>query len=162
MIMRCTIHPATAQDVASVVIGHDSWSQDTDEGGRNGLDALLEACAMSRQVWTAANAEGDPLAFIGAAPWAEDSGRGRLWFVILAAYNGNDADLKSVMRLTVTEMLQVFAQLENHVSSEKAWALELMRDAGFTVEPAQPTTDGGRRHRVWIDADAIGGACPAA
>jgi hypothetical protein len=160
--MRCTIHPATAQDVASAVIGHYAWSQDTNEGGRDNLDALLEACAMSRQVWTAANAKGDPLAFIGAAPWAEDSGRGRLWFVILAAYNGNDADLKSVMRLTVTEMLQVFAQLENHVSSEQAWALELMRDAGFTVEPAEATPNGVRGHRVWIDADTVGAALPSA
>lgn len=43
-----------------------------------------------------------------------------------------------VMRLSVAEMLQVFAQLENHVSTEKAWALGLMRDADFTVEPARP------------------------
>ena len=73
---------------------------------------------------------------------------------MLAAFDGNDADLKSVMRLTVGEMLQVFGQLENHVSSEKAWALDLMRDAGFTVDPARP--DGVPRHRVWIDADAAG------
>ncbi|SEP50752.1 hypothetical protein SAMN02990966_07756 [Rhodospirillales bacterium URHD0017] len=160
--MRCTIHPATAQDVARVVIGHDSWSRDAGEGGLNGLDALLEACAMSRQVWTASNAAGDPLAFIGAAPWADDAGRGRLWFIILAAYDGNDADLKSVMRLTVGEMLQEFGQLENHVSSEKAWALELMREAGFTVAPAHPAADGVCRHRVWIDADAQGSAFSAA
>ena len=160
--MRCTIHPATAQDVATVVMGHTAWSQDAEEGGRDCLDALLEACAMSRQVWTASNADGDPLAFIGAAPWADDAGCGRLWFVILAAYDGNDADLTSVMRLTVGEMLQVFGQLENHVSTEKAWALELMRDAGFTVEPAHPAADGVCRHRVWIDADAAGGAFPTA
>ena len=156
--MRCTIHPATAQEVASVVIGHDGWSQDPDQGGRECMDALLEACAMSRQVWTASTAEGDPLAFIGAAPWDEDSGRGKLWFVVLAAYDGNDADLKSVIRLTVAEMLQVFGHLENHVSIEKAWALELMRGAGFTVEPAQATADGVHRHRVWIDAGAVGNA----
>jgi hypothetical protein len=160
--MRCTIHPATAQDVASVVIGLDGWSQNPAQGDREGMDTLLEACAMSRQVWTASNAQGDPLAFIGAAPWAEDSGRGKLWFVILAAYDGNDADLKSVIRLTVAEMLQVFGHLENHVSIEKAWALELMRGAGFTVEPAQATADGVHRHRVWIDAGAVGSAFSAA
>jgi hypothetical protein len=53
-------------------------------------------------------------------------------------------------------MLQDFAHLENHVSTEQAWALELMRDAGFTVEPALVSRDGGRRHRVWIDADTAG------
>jgi hypothetical protein len=160
--MRCTIHPTTAQDVASVVIGHAAWSQGTEEGGRDCLDALLEACAMSRQVWTAANSEGDPLAFIGAAPWADDARRGRLWFVVLAAYDGNDADLKSIMRLTVGEMLQDFSQLENNVSAEKAWALDLMRDAGFTVEPAQTATDGVWRHRVWIDARGPDGRFAAA
>ena len=56
------------------------------------------------------------------------------------------------MRLTLMEMLQVFSQLENHVSAEKAWALELMRDVGFTVEPALGSPHGAR-HRVWIDAD---------
>ena len=159
--MRCTIHPTTAQDVANVVIGHTAWTQDAGETDRECLDALLEACAISRQVWTAANREGDPLAFIGAAPWADDAGRGRLWFIILAAYDGNDADLKSIMRLTVGEMLQVFGQLENHVSTEKVWALELMREAGFTVEPAHPAADGVSRHRVWIEAAAGGGAFPA-
>jgi hypothetical protein len=156
--MRCTIHPATAQDVANVVIGHEAWSHDGEHAGRESLEALVEACAVSQQVWTAATAEGDPLAFIGAAPWAEDGGRGRLWFVVLAAYDGNDADLKSVMRLTVVEMLQAFVQLENHVSAEKAWALDLMRGAGFTVEPAQASPDGVSRHRVWIDAGALGRA----
>ena len=160
--MRCTIHPATAQDVASVVVGHDAWAEDPGSAGQVCLDALLEACAMSRQVWTAANAAGDPLAFIGAAPWADDAERGRLWFVILGAYDGNDADLKSIMRLTITEMLQVFEQLENHVGADKGWALELMRDAGFTVEPVQVTPQGDLRHRVWIDAEAIGGALPTA
>ena len=154
--MRCTIHPATAQDVANVVVGHTSWAEDAADGERSCRDALLEACAISRQIWTATNADGDPLAFIGAAPWADDAGRGRLWFVVLAAYDGNDADLKSVMRLTVGEMLQVFGQLENHVSPEKAWALELMRDAGFTIEPMLPFPDGISRHRVWIDASASG------
>jgi hypothetical protein len=125
------------------------------------MDALLEACAVSRQVWTAANSAGHPLAFIGAAPWADDAGRGRLWFVILGAYDGNDADLKSVMRLTVGEMLQVFGQLENHVGVEKVWALDLMRDAGFTVEPPHPAADGVCRHRVWIDAGATTDASPA-
>lgn len=153
--MRCTIHLATAQDVANVLIGHKPWSQDT-ENNRHWLDALLEACAMSRQVWTAANADDEPLAFIGAAPSPDDSDCGRLWFVILEAYDGNDADLKSVMRLTVVEMLQVFTALENHVTAEKAWALELMRDAGFTVEPALASPDGVCRHRVWIDADSAG------
>lgn len=154
--MRCTIHPATAQDVASVVIGHDAWPQRADGSDRDCLDALLEACAMSRQVWTASNAQGAPLAFIGAAPWMENTDRGRLWFVIFGAYD--DADLKSAMRLTVLEMLQVFGQLENHVSTEKVWALELMRDAGFTVEPAHVTPDGSSRHRVWIHAGTAGGA----
>jgi len=158
--MRCTIHPATAQDIANVVLGHDNASTAGDGGVR--LDALLEACAISRQVWTAANADGDPLAFIGAAPWAEDADRGRLWFVVLAAYDGNEVDLKSVMRLTVAEMLRVFGQLENNVGADKTWALALMRDAGFTVEAPQLTADGERRHRVWIDADAIGGAAPTA
>lgn len=154
--MRCTIHLATAQDVANVVIGHDAWSRETEESSRNCLNALLEACAMSRQVWTAANRRGEPLAFIGAAPWAEDTSRGRLWFVVLAAYDGNEVDLKSAMRLTVGEMLQVFAKLENHVSPEKAWALELLRGAGFTVEPADASPGGVCRHRVWIDAAAAG------
>lgn len=160
--MRCTIHPTTAQDVANVVIGHTSWAHGGAEGDRNCGHALLEACAMSRQVWTAANAEGDPLAFIGVAPWHDNAERGRLWFVILAAYDGNDADLKSIMRLTIGEMLQVFGVLENHVSTDKGWALELMRDAGFTVEPAHPAADGVPRHRVWIGADAVGAALPAA
>ena len=160
--MHCTIHPTTAQDVANVVVGHTAWSSDAAANDRDCLDALLEACAISRQVWTAENAKGDALAFIGAAPWADDAGRGRLWFVVLAAYDGNDADLKSVMRLTVGEMLQVFGQLENHVSIEKAWALELMRHAGFTIEPAHPAADGVCRHRVWIDADPAGGTFPAA
>jgi hypothetical protein len=155
--MRCTIHPATAQDVASVAIAHQTASQDT---SREWLEALLEACAMSRQVWTAANAQGEPLAFIGAAPWTDDPERGRLWFVVLATYDVNDGDLKAVMRLTLMEMLQVFSHLENHVSAEKAWALELMRDVGFTVEPALGSPEGAR-HRVWIDADATG-ALPAA
>jgi hypothetical protein len=150
--MRCTIHPATAQDVASVAIAHQAGSHDS---SRDWLDALLEACAMSPQVWTAANTEGEPLAFIGAAPWADDPDRGRLWFVVLATHDVNDGDLKAVMRLTLMEMLQVFSRLENHVSPEKAWALELMRDAGFTVEPALPSPD-GTRHRVWIDGDATG------
>ena len=150
--MRCTIHLATAQDVASVAIAHQTESQD---GSREWLEALLEACAMSRQVWTAANAQGEPLAFIGAAPWANDPDRGRLWFVVLAAYDVNDGDLKAVMRLTLMEMLQVFSHLENHVSAEKAWALELMRDVGFTIEPALGSPDGAR-HRVWIDADGAG------
>jgi hypothetical protein len=150
--MRCTIHPATAQDVASVAIAHQTETQDS---SREWLGALLEACAMSRQVWTAANAQGQPLAFIGAAPWTEDPDRGRLWFVVLASYDVNDGDLKAVMRLTLIEMLQVFGQLENHVSAEKAWALELMRDVGFTVEPALGSPDGAR-HRVWIDADSAG------
>jgi hypothetical protein len=154
--MRCTIHPTTAQDLASVVTSHDASSPYAAEGRQDWPDALLEACAMSRQVWTAANAQGDPLAFIGAAPWADDTDRGRLWFVVLAAYDGNGADLKSVIRLTLAEMLQDFAHLENHVSTEQAWALELMRDAGFTVEPALVSRDGGRRHRVWIDADTAG------
>lgn len=145
--MRCTIHPTTAQDVASVVIGRAAWAVD---GGDDCMDTLLEACASSRQVWTASNADGEPLALIGAAPWTEDSGRGRLWFVVLSAYGGDEAGLKMVMRLSVAEMLQVFAQLENHVSTEKAWALALMRGAGFTVEPAQPSPDGVERHRVWI------------
>lgn len=157
--MRCTIHPATVQEVANVVIGHDAWS---DGAGREGLDALLEACAMSRQVWTAADAKGDPLAFIGAAPWSDDDGCGRLWFVVLGAYDGDDEDLKSVMRLIVQEMLQVFVQLENHVSSDKAWALELMRGAGFIVEPARTTPDGDIRHRVWIDPRKAGAAFPTA
>ncbi len=161
--MRCTIHPTTAQDVANVVIGHAARGPESeDDSSRESLDSLLEACAMSRQVWTAANAEGEPLALIGAAPWTEDSGRGRLWFVVLAAYRGSDNDLTSVMRLTVSEMLQVFAQLENNVSAEKAWALKLMRDAGFTVEPAQASHDGVDRHRVWIEADASHGVLPAA
>lgn len=159
--MRCTIHPTTAQDVASVVIGHAAWSRSGEEDGRDCLEALLEACAMSRQVWTAANADGDPLAFIGAAPWSDDAGRGRLWFVVLSAYDGNDDDLTSLMRLTVSEMLQVFSQLENNVSTEKAWALELMREAGFTVEPAQTAADGICRHRVWIDAIGLGGPLPS-
>ena len=106
--MRCTIHPATAQDVASVAIAHQTISQDT---CREWLEALLEACAMSRQVWTAATAQGKPLAFIGAAPWTDDHDRGRLWFVVLATYDVNDGDLKAVMRLTLMEMLQVFSQL---------------------------------------------------
>lgn len=148
--MHCTIHPTTAQDVANVVIGHVAWAGYGDEAGRDCMDTLLEACAISRQVWTASNAEGEPVALIGAAPWMQDSGRGRLWFVVLSAYGGNEADLKSVMRLSVTEMLQVFAQLENHVSTEKAWALGLMREAGFTIEPAQASADGVDRHRVWI------------
>lgn len=156
--MRCTIRPATAQDVANVVIGHEAWSQDVEPPGRDCLDALLGACAISRQVWTAEYPKGEPLAFIGAAPWPEDASRGQLWFVILAAYDGNHADLRSVMQLTVAEMLQVFAQLENHVGTEKAWALELMREAGFTVEPARAAADGICRHRVWIDAGAPGGA----
>jgi hypothetical protein len=160
--MRCTIHLATAQDVANVLIGHKPWSRDVDENSRHWLNALLEACAMSRQVWTAANAHGEPLAFIGAAPFPEDAGRGRLWFVVLEAYDGNDGDLKSVMRLTVVEMLQVFAELENHVGPEKAWALELMRDAGFTVEPALASPDGVCRHRVWIDAGTAGSSFSAA
>lgn len=149
--MQCTIHPTTAQDVANVVIGHAAWA----EGGHDGSDCvgtLLEACAISRQVWTASNAEGEPVALFGAAPWMQDSGRGRLWFVVLSAYGGNEADLRSVMRLSVTEMLQVFGRLENHVSTEKAWALGLMRDAGFTVEPARSSADGVQRHRVWIGA----------
>jgi hypothetical protein len=150
--MRCTIHLATAQDVACVAIAHHTESHD---GSREWLEALLEACAMSRQVWTAANAQGEPLAFIGAAPWTDDPDRGRLWFVVLAAYDVNDGDLKAVMRLTLMEMLQVFSHLENHVSAEKAWALDLMRDVGFTVEPALGSPDGAR-HRVWIDADAAG------
>jgi hypothetical protein len=150
--MRCTIHPATAQDVAGVAIAHQAASQDS---SREWLEAMLEACAMSRQVWTAANAQGEPLAFIGAAPWTEDPARGRLWFVVLATYDVNDGDLKAVMRLTLMEMLQVFSRLENHVSPEKAWALELMRDVGFTVEPALGSPD-GPRHRVWIDADGAG------
>jgi hypothetical protein len=158
--MRCTIHPTTAQDVANIVIGHAAWTGDSDEEG-DCMGALLEACAVSPQVWTASNAEGDPVALIGAAPWTQDSGRGRLWFVVLSAYGGNEADLTMAMRLSVTEMLQVFAQLENRVSTEKAWALGLMRDAGFTVEPAQPSPDGVRRHRVWIDAGAVNGARPA-
>ena len=156
--MRCTMHPTTAQDLASVVIGHESWSQDVDEAGGDGLTALLEACAISQQVWTAVNADGDPLAFIGAVPWGEDSSRGRLWFTILAAYDGNDADLASAMRLTVAEMLQVFARLENHVSAEKGWALALMREAGFAIDPAQGAADGVWRHCVWIDAGARNGA----
>jgi hypothetical protein len=135
-----------------VAIAHQTTSQDT---GREWLQALLEACAMSRQVWTAANAQGEPLAFIGAAPWTDDPDRGRLWFVVLATYDVNDGDLKGVMRLTLMEMLQVFSQLENHVSAEKAWALELMRDVGFTVEPALGSPDGAC-HRVWIDAGAAG------
>jgi len=150
--MRCTIHLATAQDIASVAIAHQTESQDS---SREWLEALLEACAMSRQVWTAANAQGEPLAFIGAAPWTDDPDRGRLWFVVLAAYEVNDGDLKAVMRLTLMEMLQVFRHLENHVSAEKAWALDLMRDVGFTVEPALGSPDAAR-HRVWIDADAAG------
>jgi hypothetical protein len=155
--MRCTIRLTTAQDIANVVIGHEAWSQDVDQPGRDCVDALLDACAISRQVWTAAYSEGEPLAFIGAAPWPQDSSRGRLWFVILAAYDGNDADLTSIMQLTVAEMLQVFARLENHVSTEKAWALELMREAGFAVEPAHTSADGVCRHRVWIDAGAPAG-----
>ena len=75
-------------------------------------------------------------------------------------YDVNDGDLKAVMRLTLMEMLQVFSQLENHVSAEKAWALELMRDVGFTVEPALGSPDGAR-HRVWIDADAAGAVSAA-
>ncbi|MBI2735124.1 MAG: hypothetical protein HYX38_00995 [Rhodospirillales bacterium] len=160
--MRCTIHPATAQDIANIVIGHAARTHDAEDDGHDYLDVLLEACAGSRQVWTASNAEGEPLALIGAAPWAQDRGRGRLWFVILAAYGGNDADLASVVRQSVMEMLQVFAQLENHVSTEKAWALGLMRDAGFTIEPAQASPDGIDRHRVWIDAGITNGAAPAA
>lgn len=117
---------------------------------------------MSRQVWTASNAAGNPLAFIGAIPWAEDTGRGRLWFVLLTAYDGNDADLTSVMQLVVSEMLQVFAQLENHISEEKGWALELMREVGFTVEPAHPGMDGVCRHRVWINAGGSAGRFAAA
>jgi hypothetical protein len=155
--MRCTIHPAPAQDVASVAVAHQAGSQDS---SGEWLEALLEACAMSRQVWTAANAQGEPLAVIGAAPWTDDPDRGRLWFVVLAAYDVNDGDLKAVMRLTLMEMLQVFSQLENHVSAEKAWALELMRDVGFTVEPALGSPEGAR-HRVWIDADAAGAVSAA-
>ena len=102
-------HPSCdAQDVASVTIAHQTASQDT---SREWLEALLDACAMSRQVWTAANAQGEPLAFIGAAPWTDDHDRGRLWFVVLATYDVNDGDLKAVMRLTLMEMLQVFSQL---------------------------------------------------
>ncbi len=158
--MRCTIHPATAQDIANVVIGHAASTQAAEDDAH--LDALLEACAVSRQVWTASNAEGEPLALIGAAPWTQDGGRGRLWFVILAPYGGNDSDLASAMRQSVTEMLRVFGQLENQVSAEKSWALGLMREAGFTVEPAQVSADGVDRHRVWIDAGITNGAYPAA
>ncbi len=156
LAVRCTIHPATAQDIANVVIGHAAWAHDAEDDRHDCLDTLLEACAVSRQVWTASNAEGEPLALIGAAPWAQDDGRGRLWFVILAAYGGNEADLAWVMKQSVGEMLQVFAQLENHVSAEKAWALGLMRNAGFTVEPAQASPDGVDRHRVWIDGNVNG------
>lgn len=156
--MRCTIHPATAQDIANIVIGHATRPLDAADDGHDCLEMLIEACAVSRQVWTASNAEGEPLALIGAAPWAQDDERGRLWFVILAAYGGNDADLALVMRQSVVEMLHVFAQLENHVSAEKAWALRLMRKAGFTVEPAQASPDGVERHRVWIDAAVTNGA----
>lgn len=156
--MHCTIRPASARDLANVVIGHHAWTQDAEQAAGDCLDTLLEACAISRQVWTAANADGDPLAFIGAAPWTEDAGRGRLWFVILAAYDGNEAALASAMRLTVAELLQGFARLENHVSIDKAWALGLMSAAGFAVEPAQAAADGVCRHRVWIDAGKADGA----
>ncbi len=158
VVMRCTIHPTTVQDVANVLLGHGSWTGDGAEDGRDCMQALLEACAVSQQVWTASTADGEPLALIGAAPWMQDRGLGRLWFVVLSAYGGNEADLTMVMRLSVAEMLQVFAQLENHVSAEKAWALGLMRGAGFTVEAAQPSPDGVERHRVWIDAGGASGA----
>lgn len=148
--MHCTIHPTTAQDVAND--RSCRWVREGDDAGSDCMETLLEACAISRQVWTASNAAGEPVALIGAAPWMQDSGRGRLWFVVLSAYGGNEADLRSVMRLSVMEMLQVFAQLENHVSTERAWALGLMRDAGFTIEPAQASADGVERHRVWIGA----------
>lgn len=160
--VRSTIHPATAQDIANIVIGHVAWAHDLEDDRHDCLDMLLEACAVSRQVWTASNAEGEPLAMIGAAPWTQDSGRGRLWFVILAAQGDNDADLTSAMRQSVVEMLRVFAQLENHVSADKVWALGLMRNAGFTVEPAQLSSDGVDRHRVWIGAGITNGGPRAA
>lgn len=150
--MLCTIHPATAQDVANVVIDHAAWANEADEDSRDCLETLLEACAMSRQVWTASNRQGERLAFIGAAPWADDPDVGRFWFVVLRASGGDNTDLKSGLKLIVAQMLQVFGTLENHVGSEKSWALELMRDAGFRVDPPHTTLEGASHHRVWIDA----------
>ena len=154
--MRCTIHPATAQDVANVVLGHAAWANDTHEADRERLETLLEACAMSRQVWTASTPQGERLAFIGAAPWAADPDVGRIWFVVLRAPGEDNTSLKSGLRLIVAEMLQVFEILENHVGTEKSWALQLMRDAGFKVDPPLTTLDGVSRHRVWIDAGPHG------
>jgi hypothetical protein len=134
-------HPShTAQDVANVVMA--AWSQGAEDDGRDYREALLEACSTSRQVWRqqTAGASRSP----SSVPCVGGGSRygalvirrpGRLWRERRGPELCHAVDRR--------RDAQVFGHLENHVSSEKSWALKLMREVGFAVQPDLP--DAGRR-----------------
>lgn len=152
--MHCTIHPTTPRDVTTVVASLERRSETWEAEWPAAIEKLLDACMVSTQIWTAADREGFPVAFMGAAAIGNQQKKvGRVWFVILDAENDEDeaTSYEDVVRQIVSQMLAEFHRLENVIDADKPWALDLFRRAGFTIGPAAPAREGTRAHQVWID-----------
>ena len=162
--MRYQIQLATSVDVAflaSVIDeDRDPWNG---ERGAVPIDRLLQTCACSTQVWAARDSNGTPTALWGVTPVSDDPEVGHLWMLACEAFDNSPAELGSLSRLVLSEMLSQFPRLENYVDSRKVRALELLRSIGFTVEAAVPRPAAeADYHRVWIDSDRLmmgGRAC---
>lgn len=155
--MRYCIQLATSVDVAflAAVIDddHEPWNGD---GQAVPIDRLLRTCARSTQVWAARDSHDTPTALWGVTPAPDDPEVGQLWMLAGEAFDNNAAELESLSRLVLGEMLSQFSRLENFVDTRKVRAIALLRSIGFAVEPAVPWPgEDADLHRVWVDSERL-------
>lgn len=153
--MRYCIQQATSLDVAILATAlEERPDTQADDRGLMPADRLRHTCASSAQIWTARNRhDGLPVVLWGVSPHAADPEVGQLWMLASEPFNDDPAELRSLSRLVLSEMLGEFPRLENYIDARKDRALDLMRSIGFTVEPGIHQLASGRTfHKVWIDS----------
>jgi len=155
--MRYSLQTATSVDVAflAALIDEDQERRAAD-GENPPLDRLLRTCAISTQVWAARDGDGTPAALWGVTPLPDDPEVGHLWMLACEEFDTRPAELESLSRLVLSEMLTQYPRLENYVDARKVRAIELLRSIGFTVEPAKVCSDDDTDfHCAWIDSDRL-------
>lgn len=147
--MRYVIRRANALDLAGITAV--ARTHPADRGER-----LLAVCELSSQVWLAASPDGVPDALFGVAPVPDEPETGQFWMFVVNALADSERDRRDVLRLVVDEMLNDFTRLENSVDERKKGMLDMMKSAGFTIEPATARGSGVSCHYVWLESQGSG------
>jgi hypothetical protein len=156
--MQYSLQQANSVDVcflATIAEEADDWC--AEDAAVTTIDGLFATCEASTQIWSTRDEEGLTTALWGVMP-AQDPEIGRVWMLACKSLNEDTAELQSLSQLVFGTMLMKFSMLETFVDTRKRDAIELLRNAGFTIEPPRPYPSGRAMHRVWISPGSSGRA----